>query len=43
MHDGGGARNETVAALPAIIATLKARGYAFVTVDQLTGTSLRYR
>ena len=43
MHDGGGPRGETVAALPGIIAALKARGYAFATVDQLTGARLRYR
>lgn len=42
MHDGGGPRGQTLAALPAIIRTLKARGYGFVTVDQLTGARLRY-
>jgi peptidoglycan/xylan/chitin deacetylase (PgdA/CDA1 family) len=35
MHDGGGPRSQTVAALPKIIKTLKKRGYNFVTVDQL--------
>jgi peptidoglycan/xylan/chitin deacetylase (PgdA/CDA1 family) len=35
MHDGGGDRSQTVAALPAIIRTLKARGYRFVTLDEL--------
>lgn len=35
MHDGGGDRSQTVAALPKIITTLKAQGYTFVTVDQL--------
>ncbi|MFE4972442.1 polysaccharide deacetylase family protein [Kitasatospora sp. NPDC056651] len=29
LHDGGGDRSQTVAALPAIISTLKARGYGF--------------
>jgi peptidoglycan/xylan/chitin deacetylase (PgdA/CDA1 family) len=42
MHDGGGPRSQTLAALPGIIRTLKARGYGFVTVDQLTGARLRY-
>jgi len=36
-HDGGGDRSQTVAALPSIIATLKARGYTFVTVTELLG------
>ena len=29
MHDGGGNRSQTVAALPTILKTLKARGYTF--------------
>lgn len=37
LHDGGGNRSETVAALPRIIQELKARGYAFTTVDRLDG------
>ena len=32
MHDGGGDRSETVAALPQIITQLRARGYSFVSV-----------
>ncbi|MGW1178837.1 polysaccharide deacetylase family protein [Kitasatospora sp. NPDC002543] len=32
MHDGGGDRSQTVAALPTIISTLKARGYGFATL-----------
>ncbi|MEU9048596.1 MULTISPECIES: polysaccharide deacetylase family protein [unclassified Kitasatospora] len=32
LHDGGGDRSQTVAALPAIISTLKARGYGFATL-----------
>jgi peptidoglycan/xylan/chitin deacetylase (PgdA/CDA1 family) len=35
LHDGGGNRAETIAALPIIIATLKSRGYKFVTIQQL--------
>ena len=35
MHDGGGNRSETVAALPHIIHTLRGRGYGFVTVSKL--------
>jgi len=35
LHDGGGDRAQTVAALPAIIAQLKARGYRFVPVSSL--------
>lgn len=31
LHDGGGPRDQTVAALPIIIDTLQARGYRFVT------------
>jgi cellulose synthase/poly-beta-1,6-N-acetylglucosamine synthase-like glycosyltransferase/peptidoglycan/xylan/chitin deacetylase (PgdA/CDA1 family) len=37
LHDGGGDRAQTVAALPRIIAALKARGYRFVTASQLVG------
>ncbi len=32
LHDGGGDRSQTVAALPAIITDLEARGYSFVSV-----------
>ena len=35
MHDGGGNRNQTVAALPKIIRELRARGYRFVTLPEL--------
>jgi peptidoglycan/xylan/chitin deacetylase (PgdA/CDA1 family) len=38
MHDGGGAREQTVAALPRIINGLRRRGYSLVTVPAL----LRY-
>lgn len=35
MHDGGGNRAKTVAALPSLIRALKAKGYRFVTVSEL--------
>ena len=35
MHDAGGDRSETVAALPLIIGRLRARGYRLVTVPRL--------
>lgn len=37
LHDGGGDRAQTVAALPAIIEGLRAEGYQLVTVGQLAG------
>jgi cellulose synthase/poly-beta-1,6-N-acetylglucosamine synthase-like glycosyltransferase/peptidoglycan/xylan/chitin deacetylase (PgdA/CDA1 family) len=37
MHDAGGNRAETVAALPKLIAALRQRGYSFATVSQLAG------
>src|SRR3954454_6001043 len=37
MHDGGGDRSQTVAALPRIIKTLRSRGYRMVTVSKLLG------
>ncbi len=37
MHDGGGDRSQTLAALPSIIEGLKQRGYTFVTIPQLLG------
>ncbi len=43
MHDGGGPRSETLAALPRIIDTLRARGYSFATVTDLLGGRLIYR
>ncbi|OYY71621.1 glycosyltransferase [Sphingomonas sp. 28-63-12] len=39
LHDGGGDRAQTVAALPRIIAELRARGYRFVPVSTLAGLS----
>lgn len=43
MHDGGGPRSETLAALPHVIDTLRARGYGFETVTQLLGYRMIYR
>ncbi|HVB57284.1 MAG TPA: glycosyltransferase [Candidatus Acidoferrales bacterium] len=37
MHDGGGDRSHTVAALPQIIDGLRAKGFQFVTVSDLLG------
>ncbi len=37
MHDGGGNRSQTVAALPRIIKKLRHRGYRFTTVSRLLG------
>jgi cellulose synthase/poly-beta-1,6-N-acetylglucosamine synthase-like glycosyltransferase/peptidoglycan/xylan/chitin deacetylase (PgdA/CDA1 family) len=37
LHDGGGDRAQTLAALPQIITELRARGYRFVTVSELAG------
>ena len=37
LHDGGGNREQTVEALPRLIAALRARGYSFVTASQLVG------
>ncbi|HEX3986479.1 MAG TPA: glycosyltransferase [Acidobacteriaceae bacterium] len=37
MHDGGGNRSATVAALPLLITTLRSKGYQFVQVSDLMG------
>ena len=37
LHDSGGNRDQTIAALPQIIDTLRARGYSFTTVSELAG------
>lgn len=42
-HDGGGPRQQTLAAYPYIIRTLRARGYRFVTVPELLGFHTIYR
>jgi len=39
MHDGGGNRAQTAAALPFIIKQLEKRGYRFVTLDELAAMS----
>jgi len=39
LHDGGGDRSQTVAALPVIIETLRAQGYRFVAVSELMGVT----
>ncbi|MBS0482501.1 MAG: glycosyltransferase [Proteobacteria bacterium] len=39
LHDGGGNRDQTVAALPIIIDRLRAAGYTFVPVSQLAGST----
>ena len=43
MHDGGGPRSETLAALPQVIDTLRARGFGFATVSGLLGDRIVYR
>jgi peptidoglycan/xylan/chitin deacetylase (PgdA/CDA1 family) len=43
MHDGGGPRSETLAALPQIIDTLRSRGFGFATVSALLGDRILYR
>jgi peptidoglycan/xylan/chitin deacetylase (PgdA/CDA1 family)/glycosyltransferase involved in cell wall biosynthesis len=40
MHDAGGNRSETVAALPKLIDALRARHFTFATVSQLAGIPL---
>jgi peptidoglycan/xylan/chitin deacetylase (PgdA/CDA1 family) len=42
MHDAGGPRGQTLAALPQIIDGLRSRGYRFVTVTELLGATLKY-
>ena len=37
LHDGGGDRSATVAALPLLITTLRAKGYELVPVSELMG------
>ena len=43
MHDGGGPRGQTVAALPSILASLRSRGLEPVTVSKLLGSRVLYR
>jgi peptidoglycan-N-acetylglucosamine deacetylase len=42
-HDGGGLRGQTLAAYPAIVKALRARGYRFTTIPQLLGFHTVYR
>lgn len=42
MHDGGGNRSQTLAALPRIIKNLRHRGYQLVTVTELLGGTMIY-
>ena len=43
MHDGGGYRSQTVAALGPAISNLRSRGYRLVTVSKLLGNRTIYR
>jgi peptidoglycan/xylan/chitin deacetylase (PgdA/CDA1 family) len=42
LHDGGGPRGQTVAAVPRIVSGLRARGYRLVTVPGLLGFATTY-
>ena len=42
MHDGGGDRSQTIAALPAILSHFQHRGYDFVPVEELLGHHFIY-
>jgi cellulose synthase/poly-beta-1,6-N-acetylglucosamine synthase-like glycosyltransferase len=37
LHDGGGDRSQTLAALPTLIDALRAKGFSFVTASELAG------
>jgi peptidoglycan/xylan/chitin deacetylase (PgdA/CDA1 family) len=43
MHDGGGRRNATAAAVPTIVTRLRKKGYDFVTLDELAALGYRIR
>ena len=43
MHDGGGSRGQTAAAVPDIVRTLRSRGYKLVTVTELMGGHFKLR
>lgn len=43
MHDGGGPRKATVAAAPIIIKKLRAKGYDFVTLDEMVALGYKVR
>lgn len=42
MHDGGGPRAQTVAALPRILSHFRHRGFRFVTITELIGNRFTY-
>jgi peptidoglycan/xylan/chitin deacetylase (PgdA/CDA1 family) len=42
-HFGGGPRYETLDSLPTVVATLRKRGYKFVTLTQMLGYRLIYK
>lgn len=42
MHDGGGSRAQTIAALPRILSHFRHRGYRFVTITELIGNRFTY-
>ena len=43
MHDGGGPRAATAAAVPIIIKQLRAKGYDFVTLDEMAALGYKIR
>lgn len=43
MHDGGGPRGGTLAAIPSIVKHLRARGMKLVTVPELLGLKPRWQ
>jgi peptidoglycan-N-acetylglucosamine deacetylase len=43
MHDGGGPRGATAAAVPTIVAKLRKKGYDFVTLNELAALGYRIR
>ena len=43
MHDGGGNRSQTAAAVPRIVQSYRSRGYKLVTVTELLGGRFRLR
>lgn len=43
LHFGGGPRDQTLAALPSIITTLRSRGYKLVNLAEMLGLRMIYR
>jgi peptidoglycan/xylan/chitin deacetylase (PgdA/CDA1 family) len=41
LHDGGGNRTQTIAALPKILTRLQERGFRFVTLQQMIDDTKR--